>query len=187
MTDNQNSRTDWTDATTKERNAALEAMGLRIEATYLPPPASAKWGDFRLRWSIELSFQGRSTLTTEYTQGIGHLPGWSHGLRPTVHNERVVREALRNRRIIYVHDRQAMQGGRTIPAPELADVVSCLILDGSAIDYATYEDWADNYGYDRDSREGERIYRVCLTTGLRLRAALGDKRLQEIRVIVDGM
>lgn len=65
--------------------------------------------------------------------------------------------------------------------PTTADILSCLCLDSSAIDYPSYEDWAKEFGYAEDSRAGEKIYRACLATGLKLRAVLGDAVLTELR------
>lgn len=65
--------------------------------------------------------------------------------------------------------------------PTTADIFSCLALDASAIDHPSFEDWASEFGYGEDSRAGEKIYRACLATGLKLRAALGDAVLTELR------
>ena len=71
-----------------------------------------------------------------------------------------------------------------LPVPE--DVMAALVLDAEAIDYPTYEEWADNSGHDRDSREGEKVYQACLATGLRLRAGIGDAGLQSLRKACEG-
>ena len=70
--------------------------------------------------------------------------------------------------------------------PEPRDVIHCLLSDGEAIDHAKYEDWADNFGYDRDSRKGEAIYRHCLELGLQLRSSLGDDNLRKLREAFEG-
>jgi hypothetical protein len=41
--------------------------------------------------------------------------------------------------------------------------------------------WADTYGYDKDSRSGEKIYRACLEIGLKLRAMIGDQNITKLR------
>jgi len=121
-----------------------------------------------LNWRVTFT-RGR-TLTADYMQGIGHLPGYSQ--RRTIHNveyeKRCAESGLCAREF-------ESQGLRKIPAPPLADVLQCLLMDAEAIDYGTFEEWADNFGYDSDSRAAERIYRACLETGLQLRAMLGDK------------
>jgi len=54
-------------------------------------------------------------------------------------------------------------------------------MDASAIDYATFEEWAPEMGYDADSRKGEAIYRTCLEYALKLRGAVGDKAMEQLR------
>lgn len=47
-------------------------------------------------------------------------------------------------------------------APELTDVLYSLLLDIGGLDNAgTFEDWANDMGYDEDSRKAERIYKAC--------------------------
>lgn len=49
--------------------------------------------------------------------------------------------------------------------PVIADVLNCLHLDAScAINSGSFEDWADDLGYDSDSRKAEKVYRSCLAT-----------------------
>lgn len=56
--------------------------------------------------------------------------------------------------------------------PEPADVVHSLLLDASAVDAGSFEAWADDFGYDPDSRSAERLYRECLASAERLSAFL---------------
>jgi len=53
-------------------------------------------------------------------------------------------------------------------------------MDASALNHDTFESWASEYGYDTDSRDAERIYKLCLDIGLKLRNRLGDKLLGEL-------
>jgi hypothetical protein len=63
-------------------------------------------------------------------------------------------------------------GGRE---PELADVVSALIMDASTIEYASsFENFAAELGYDSDSRTAERLYKACKRTHQRLHKFLAD-------------
>lgn len=52
--------------------------------------------------------------------------------------------------------------------PKLDDVLYCLVNDAEALDMC-FEDWADNYGFDTDSKKAEKIYQSCVATGLKLR------------------
>ncbi len=43
--------------------------------------------------------------------------------------------------------------------PKLVDVLDCIAQDCAGYENArSFEDWAENYGYDTDSRKAERIY-----------------------------
>lgn len=54
------------------------------------------------------------------------------------------------------------QGSAHTKSPTAADIIECLALDFSGLDWCDgFEDWAENYGYDTDSREAERIYTEC--------------------------
>lgn len=79
------------------------------------------------------------------------------------------------------HKANAPAWKKRFKKPPTVDVVSCLLNDASAIDHADFESWAGDYGYDKDSRTGEKIYRTCLSIGLKLRSALGDAVLSELR------
>ena len=46
-------------------------------------------------------------------------------------------------------------------------------MDATGYD-SDFEDWADNYGYDTDSRKAEKIWREVQSTSKRTRQLLGD-------------
>ena len=70
--------------------------------------------------------------------------------------------------------------------PDEADFLSSIALDSEALDAGCFEDWADNFGYSRDSREAESIYKASIATALDLRAVLGDALMREMREVVQG-
>jgi hypothetical protein len=63
------------------------------------------------------------------------------------------------------------------------DVLACLASDASALDCASFEEWAADLGYDTDSRKAETVYRACVACGLALRSMFGDAGLAELREI----
>lgn len=68
----------------------------------------------------------------------------------------------------------SMGSAHTAP-PTLDDVLDNLAVDSSGYDTARgFEDWADSYGYDTDSRRAERIYRAVERQAEKLREFLGD-------------
>ena len=56
--------------------------------------------------------------------------------------------------------------------PKQADVLSCMISDAYALE-EDFEGWAQNLGYDTDSRKAERIYNESRKSGEKLRRLLG--------------
>lgn len=46
--------------------------------------------------------------------------------------------------------------------PDAENVLNALSSDSSSFENArSFEDWAEEFGYDTDSRKAEKIYRVC--------------------------
>lgn len=58
--------------------------------------------------------------------------------------------------------------------PDPVDVFYSLTMDSSVLDSAGFESWAEDCGYDTDSRKAESIYRACLDIALKLRGAIGE-------------
>lgn len=104
-------------------------------------------------------------------------------------SKEIVRQAADNRDRIMRDEAitQEVETGRTgalgakIDPPDMADVVASLVMDASVLDAGGFEEWANEYGYDTDSRSAEAIYRACLDITLRLRAGIGDDGLRALR------
>ena len=58
--------------------------------------------------------------------------------------------------------------------PDAAGVLSCLLSDVSSVEYAGFEEWCADMGYDSDSLAAERTYRACETLAPKLRRLLGE-------------
>lgn len=65
--------------------------------------------------------------------------------------------------------------------PTIEDVLSSLAMESSVLDYPTFEEWARDFGYDEDSRSGEKTYKACLENTLRFRNFLGEENLRKIQ------
>lgn len=67
-------------------------------------------------------------------------------------------------------------------APGLDDVLSSLLLDGTAhFDSYTFPDWADCYGYDADSISARATFEKCVDTGRVLAQAFNRDELDALR------
>ena len=86
-----------------------------------------------------------------------------------------------SRGMVPVYD--VVQIQKPLPPPTLRDVLHSLVSDAGAIDHASFEDWAAEWGYETDSRKAETIYQDCLRIGLRLQAMIGNAKLEQLRTL----
>ncbi len=56
--------------------------------------------------------------------------------------------------------------------PTMAEVLECMRMDSFIEDYG-FEEWAENLGYDTDSRKAERIYNQCVKQDKEFKDFLG--------------
>ena len=169
----------------------LAALGLSVACEFVPLSKSrnaTKAGpksvnDLSLNWRVTALRNGHAILTTDYMQGIGHAPSYKASVRALGHANSLMRfEAL-------LHEaekgtrapRVGLFHGPALTPPSAADVFYSLSMDASVLDSATFEEWASELGYDTDSRAAEKIYRLCLDIALKLRAAIGEAGLEQLR------
>lgn len=155
-----------------------ESLGLEYRAEFVPQRLSRHAKETRpsLNWRITLA-KGGATLTTDYTQGIAHLPGYEFGRQTIERQEQEQRAANTGK-----YGGQLV--GRAIPAPPFTEVLQCLLLDAEVLDSPSFEHWAADLGFDTDSRSAERTYRECLEISLKLRAILGDAEMVRLREVL---
>lgn len=118
---------------------------------------------------------GLAILETDYSAGIGHCPS-NKSLHPFSKMSINEADAIKHE---CETGRSRIDNTPIMPDP--LDMLYSLVSDAEAIDHATFEEWADNYGYDSDSRKAEKIYRACLEIGLKMRNGLGNDRLKRLQ------
>lgn len=60
--------------------------------------------------------------------------------------------------------------------PTAEDVLDCLASDAASVENAkSFEDWANDFGYDTDSRQAEKTYNICKTQACELETFLGKE------------
>lgn len=65
--------------------------------------------------------------------------------------------------------------------PKLEDILDCMASDSAGYENAwSFEDWANEYGYDPDSRKDERIYNACAKQAEELNAWLRDEAYHDL-------
>jgi len=157
----------------------INTLNLEYSAVFVPQSQSrnaSPYGIYNgenlsLNWRVTIS-NGRASITTDYMQGIGHLPDYKQGKKLVI-EAKAEEYAAENGRFNY---RQYVEGNRGIPKkltpPTLTDVLYSLVSDSDVLNYSSFEDWAENFGYDTDSRKAEDIYKACLDIALKLRAII---------------
>jgi len=186
------------DETKQQLADQINAMGLSLESTFIPyslsrnrpmrqhPDATKRKGWLSLNWEVRLMQAGRLVLATEYSQGSGHAPANKTYQKVDAHDrDAAIRWECENGKQARGHvvgrggePRPMFQGHAIKPA--LFDVLASLVLDASVLNYASFEDWAGDHGYDSDSREAERTYKTCLQSALALRNAIGQANLDKL-------
>ena len=154
---------ETTKTATETLQDAVNALGVTYTAEFVPFSKSrnakkaTKPGDYSLNWKVTISKGGRK-LTTDYMQGIGHIPGHKHNTRYTMHAWEALKHACETGKSGYDASRIAAHVfTKAIPAPALHDVLHCLVLDAGVLDAGSFEEWASEYGYETDSRSAEKI------------------------------
>jgi hypothetical protein len=174
--------------------ATIDKIGLKVSSVFVPFSQSRNKDEKQpsLNWRVTLytlsplDGQRRDILTTDYSAGSGHAPSYKQTFgRPTVadreREERVRWECEYGRPAKqFTNTRSPAVGSATIE-PKALDVIHSLVSDSDVIDAGGFESWAGDLGYDTDSRKAESIYRACLEHALKLRAAIGDAALSELR------
>jgi hypothetical protein len=164
---------------------AVAALGLTYKADFVPFSKSrnakkvTKPRDYSLNWKVTIN-KGSRSITTDYMQGIAHIPGYAQNTRYTTDQWEALKYACENGKALR-NPGSVIPTGKAIPAPELHDVMHSLVLDASALDAGSFEEWAGDFGYETDSRSAEKIYHQCMEIALRLRAMIGDAGIEALR------
>lgn len=177
--------------------AALPEGTIKYEATFVPYSKVSEerrrsWGDGKnlfLSWTVTINGE-----RFDYSAGIGHisnpkiraaamnLRGW------TIYEKEAITEWAEGRWLPLSGSVHGSRPFNKLPIdspnrqtpPDLADVIHCLVLELDSLDY-DFEEWADNYGYDKDSRKAEKTYRECREQAYRTLRALGAETAEKLR------
>ena len=168
-------------------DVTITGLGLTYNAQFVPTSQPAdKVKSPQLHWTITL-IRGRQSMEVPYHQGCGHVKAYDTMPTKSPYDRRrkaeLVRQTCETGKLYrYMHNVDllgTLKGHQ--PAPSLRDVLYCLVMDASVLDSGGFEEWANEYGYETDSRQAEATYRACLEQSLKLRALVGDKGLEELR------
>lgn len=147
-------------------DAALAAMGITYDARFIPQGISRNRDEKTpsLNWLCRITRHG-FTYSTDYTQGIAHVPNYPQGIRLTNDAAAYRRECERAAETGTYPARSfaphvSYFSRKPLPAPALCDVVYSLLGDADA-GRESFADFCANYGYDEDSRSAETLWRAC--------------------------
>lgn len=171
----------------QEIKALIDSLGITYKAKFVPFSQSrnAKEKHLSLNWLVAVE-RGNQSITTDFMQGIGHLKGYCYSSANKLVEHNNIKYAVESGKWDESHDKAGFRTKdqtfwKNIPAPDIVDVLYSLVMDSDVIDYATFEDWANNSGYDADSRNAEKIYRACIEIALKMRVMFGDSGMQQLR------
>lgn len=161
-----------------------------------------------LNWRVTIKRNGREVLTTDYGAGLGHAPAhqWQAPKDPAARRHYEARLVFETEqgfvssprfnswapddvkpKLVRDESKPAYVGESGGPMkrckiePGACNVLASLALDSSVLDAGGFESWAQEFGYDTDSRKAESIYNACLEIALKMRAAFGDAGLNALR------
>ena len=174
--------------TTTDNKQALRdfvaGLGLDYQAVFVPTTQGPEVEHPQLHWSITLS-KGRQRFTTTYSQGMGHVVGYRQ-FHKTPYHKRIAEEGYRKtcetgKLWKYMEGMDWWTPKDVQPAPELLDVLYCLVLDADVLEHSGLESWASDLGYDTDSRKAEAIWKTCIEQSLALKGLIGSTNLEALR------
>lgn len=72
------------------------------------------------------------------------------------------------------------KGSALTGEPKLSEVMYSLLSDAYDVEGNGFEEWADNYGFDTDSRRAERMFKACQKTLLNLKTLFSPAELNDL-------
>lgn len=169
----------------KEIEIVLAAHGLTMESTFIPFSKSRNKAEKNrsMNWEVTIKCNGRHVLATDYDAGIAHCPSYNQPVPAwfSRHYSYWNHYATNFETEFGCKYNRNENKSATKIAPDFVDVMYSLTADSGVLDQGDFETWADNYGYDHDSRSAEKMYKICLENALKLRAALGEAGLTALR------
>jgi hypothetical protein len=137
---------------------AIKKHGLTIEAVFISWSRSRKKDekDPSLNWRVTLKKGDREILITDYTAGLGHCPAYKR--KDDYRKKDLIRWECEHGYEARYWESSGVISSRGAPIkPDATDIVHSLVFDADVLNCATFEEWADDFGYDSDSRKAESI------------------------------
>lgn len=172
----------------------LSENGITLEYKFVPFSKSRNKdeGHPSLNYLVTIKKNGRKVLETEYSMGYGHCPADKKGrgnLSKAEHLAVISRECETGRPCSMhpglTFEPRPIPGGAAI-LPTDAGVLYSVTSSYDVFEHASFESWAEDYGYDPDSRSAESVYQACLKEALAISAGLGGAIIDQLRELLQG-
>lgn len=176
----------------------LKEYGVELRSEFVPWSKSrnfkdnARLDERSLNYKITVYVDGREILRSDYMCGLAHAPSWGqwdpakHGCKYSLCHAAYVEYETEHGKTTNIDPISLLSRKPYKPIPvNLVSAFWCILMDAQAVNYSSFEDWADEYGYDTDSRKAEKMYRDCLETGLKLRNALRETRWNDLLTLFE--
>jgi len=182
--------------------------GLTFTFKFLPQSIAEKQRNgikgLGLHWVLTIKREGRKQDAPpwfNYWQGVGHIPHYQEGerkfgkfkaWRDYLADACETGEYLPSNRMELSGDRKQILTvqedlmlrsrayRKAVPVPTVGCVLSCLVLDSYVLGMG-FEEWAEEYGYDPESRKAEATFNECLEQTNRLIKAVGLDGLRKMQ------
>jgi len=168
----------------------LEELKLSVKFTFVPysqtegavkKPAVS---DLSINYKAGVYCGEKLIFSTPYRMGVAHCPSYVQkwGKGATVNEHKAI--TYECEKGFTATDFNMNYGGNPTGKailPDTIDFFYCISSDTDVFYRSGFEDWAENYGYDTDSRKAEKIYNECLKQALALRACIGESGMGMLR------
>lgn len=173
------------------RAEIIEREKIKVTSVFVPFSQSRNKNEKHksLNWKVSVWRGDHCAVTTDYSAGCGHCHSYKNP--PKLKSGRVDEYLQRLEIASECEDGfppvRGFMGGfvthmsKKQAVPEAESVLYSIITDSDVLNYARFEDWASDFGYDTDSREAEKTYKACLDIALQVRAVFGEALLNELR------
>lgn len=164
--------------------ALIETKGVTMECTPLlgRPDDASDWAKTAVHRQCRVAFPAiAEPLLVSYSAGPGVPLAWAADHGPKDLRRAVSAACERPGWTKLLCFEPLIQRARAAWKPSIVDVLSSCLMD-TPEPGQSFEDWADELGYDRDSRKAEKIFHECQRVGAYMRRAFGPdfERAQDL-------
>lgn len=163
-------------------DALLEREGIKYTAVFVPQSLSRHSTEKTRSLNWRVTFSRGASMALDYMQGVGHIPAIIGKSYPAEMRAREYEASESGKYKV----RANSSWGRIqlLPLPRAADVLHSVVLDNPSGD--SFEEWANDFGYDPDSRKAEDIYNQCRKQSREAVTLFGHALLTEIAKILEN-